>query len=76
MYRILLGIAAAVLLVAVVVLARALLVPKPAPLAPAAPPISVDARSVAQHLGAAVRFGTVSFGGGAHEAEKDRALEA
>jgi carboxypeptidase PM20D1 len=76
MSRIAGGAALAVLLVAAIAIVRTLLLSNPAPAAPAAAPIAVDSRSVAQHLGAAVRFRTVSYGGSAHEAEKDAALDA
>lgn len=76
MMRVLGGLVAAVLLVVAVAVGRTLMLSHPAPGAAAAAPIPVDARLVAQHLGAAVRFRTVSYGGGAHEADKDAALAA
>jgi len=75
MYRIVLGVVAAVVLVAATVLFRALMLSHPVPGSPAAPAIGVDSRAVAQHLGAAVRFRTISYGGGVQEAEKNTALE-
>ena len=74
MKRIVIGVVTIIVLVAAIAVVRTLLLSKPEEAAPAAPPIAVDARAVAQHLGAAVRFRTVSYGGGAHEAEKDQAL--
>ncbi len=76
MKRFLIGVAAAIVVIMAVALARTLMLAPPAPGAPSAPPIAVDARSVAQHLGAAVRFQTVSYGGGVREAEKNAALDA
>ncbi|HEY1630596.1 MAG TPA: M20/M25/M40 family metallo-hydrolase [Rhizomicrobium sp.] len=70
------GVLAAVVLVIAIVLIHTILLAAP----PAEPVtvarIQVDIRKVAQHLGEAVRFQTVSYGGGAREAEKFAALEA
>jgi len=74
MKRIVIGVVTIIVLVAAIAVIRTLLVAKPQAATAAAPAIAVDARAVAQHLGAAVRFRTVSYGGGAHEAEKDAAL--
>ncbi|HKD22472.1 MAG TPA: M20 family peptidase [Rhizomicrobium sp.] len=76
MRRIVIGFAAGFVFILAVAFFRALMMS--APKAEAAPvaAIPVDSRGVAQHLGAAVRFKTVSFGGGRHEAEKDAALDA
>ena len=74
MKRTVIGVVAVIVLVAAVAVIRTLLLSKPEAATQATPAIAVDARAVAQHLGAAVRFRTVSFGGGAHEAEKDAAL--
>jgi carboxypeptidase PM20D1 len=76
MKRIAIGIFAALVLVAAVTLARTLMITAPGPLAAPAPSIFVDSRAVAQHLGAAVRFRTVSYGGGEGEDDKDAALDA
>ena len=76
MKRILIAIAAAILLVAAVAVIRTMLLTPPKPQAQNQAPIAVDARAVAQHLGQAVRFRTVSFGGGRQEAEKTAALAA
>lgn len=77
MYKILIGVAAAILAVAVLVVVRAVTIAAPpAKIVAATPPIFVNSRSVAQHLSEAVRFETVSYGAGAHEAEKFAALEA
>lgn len=75
MKRVLLAIAAVIAVIAIVVVTRALMLTPPPRGPAAAPPIPVDARSVAQHLGAAVRFKTISYGGGVEEAQKDTALE-
>jgi carboxypeptidase PM20D1 len=74
MKRIVIGVVAVIVLVTAIAVIRTLLVAKPEAATQAAPAIVVDARAVAQHLGAAVRFKTISYGGGAHEAEKDAAL--
>lgn len=76
MYRFVIGISAALVLVAGIAIVRALMLPEPAPPAQSAPPVTVDARGVAQHLGAAIRFKTISYGGHIQEAEKNAALEA
>lgn len=74
MRRIVIGVATVIALVMAIAVIRTLAVSKPEAPSQSAPPIAVDARVVAQHLGAAVRFKTVSYGGGQHEAEKDAAL--
>jgi carboxypeptidase PM20D1 len=76
MNRIVIGVVAAILLVAAIAVIRTMLLAPPGPTAQAGPAIAVDARAVAQHLGQAVRFKTVSYGGGRHEADKDAALAA
>ncbi len=76
MKRILLGLVAVVVLVLAVVIGRTLTVAAPPARTASAPPISVDSKSVAQHLAQAVRFQTVSYGNGVRETEKDAALEA
>lgn len=70
------GLAAALLLVLAIAAIRTLLLSKPAPATSTASAIAVDSRSVAQHLGAAVRFRTISYGSGVQEAEKNAALDA
>ena len=74
MKRTVIGVVTVIILVAAIAVIRTLLVPKPEAPTQATPAIAVDARAVAQHLGAAVRFRTVSYGGGVREAEKDAAL--
>ena len=74
MKRTVIGVVTVIILVAAIAVIRTLLVSKPEAPTQATPAIAVDARAVAQHLGAAVRFRTVSYGGGVHEAEKDAAL--
>ena len=76
MRRIALGVAVVILVILIVAFARALMITPPQSEAEQAAPIPVDARAVAQHLGAAVRFKTISYGGGAQEAQKDQALDA
>ncbi len=74
MKRTVIGVATVIVLVVAIAVVRTLLLSKPEAAVQATPAIAVDARAVAQHLGAAVRFRTVSYGGGMHEAEKDAAL--
>ena len=75
MKRIVIGVVTVIVLVAAIAVVRTFLIANPeASTQPTLPAIAVDARAVAQHLGAAVRFRTVSYGGGQHEAEKDAAL--
>jgi carboxypeptidase PM20D1 len=62
------------LLVAVVVI-RTEMIAAPATVTAGAPPISVNSMDVAQHLAAAVRFKTISYGGGKLEAQKDAELD-
>jgi carboxypeptidase PM20D1 len=76
MVRIVWGVALAIAAILGVVAVRTAMVAPPPPAAAVAAPIAIDARSVAQHLGAAVRFRTVSFGGGAREAERNAAIGA
>ena len=73
MRRIVIGVAAVIVLVAAIAVIRTLLIAAPEVPSQAPTPIPVDARAVALHLDAAVRFKTVSYGG-AHETEKDAAL--
>jgi carboxypeptidase PM20D1 len=75
MVRSLFGAVAALILVAAVMVARALMVSAPTP-ALAGPAINIDGMSVARHLAEAVRFKTISYGDKAHEAAKDTALAA
>ncbi|HUJ02973.1 MAG TPA: M20/M25/M40 family metallo-hydrolase, partial [Rhizomicrobium sp.] len=49
---------------------------RPADVPPPAPAIYINGMSVARHLAEAVRFETVSYPRGAHQAEKDEALGA
>jgi carboxypeptidase PM20D1 len=76
MRRVLIGVAVVIVAILAVVVARTLSLPQPGADVAAVVPIPVDSKSVAQHLGAAVRFRTVSYGNGVREAEKDAALEA
>jgi len=73
--RILAGVAAAVLIVAVLVVLRTVTVSAPA-VAEAAPPVQVDANFAARHLSEAIRIQTVSYGDGVKEKEKEAALDA
>ena len=73
--RILLGLSGAVLILAAIVLTRALTVSAPR-IPEAAPPVPVDANFAARHLSEAIRFQTVSYGDGVKENEKHAALEA
>lgn len=66
---------AIVAIVVAVVLFRTFTLKPPQPLSTGTPPPSVNSLDVAKHLAQAVRFQTVSYGGGAHEAEKFAALE-
>src|SRR3984893_19393803 len=75
MKRIFIGIAALLVAVLVVMVARTLMIAAPSEQA-AAPPIPVDSNAVAQHLAQAVRFQTISYGDGIKENEKTMALEA
>ena len=76
MKRIAVGLVAALALLAVIVVTRASLVAAPQPLPkPASLPELLDADTIAQHLAAAIRFPTVSYGDGIKEKEKDAALE-
>ncbi len=76
MYRVLIGIAGAMAILVAVVLARTFMVAAAPPLVSSAVPMSVNSMDVAQHLAAAVRFKTVSYGGGTHDAEKNAQLDA
>src|SRR5258708_19172106 len=75
MKRIFKGIAALLLVVLAIMVARTLMIAAPSEQA-AAPPIPVDSNIVAQHLAQAVRFQTISYGDGIKENEKTMALEA
>jgi carboxypeptidase PM20D1 len=70
------GLAAAIVLLAAVVLGHTMMLAAPAGNAVPVKRIAVDGRRIAQHLGEAVQFQTVSYSGEAHEAEKFAALEA
>jgi carboxypeptidase PM20D1 len=76
MKRIVFGIAAIILVLVAVVIGRTVMLARPPLPAQATSPVTVNAMGVAQHLAQAVRFQTVSYGGGQHEAEKDAALDA
>src|SRR5690242_3936053 len=73
--RVVAGVAAAVLIVAVLVVLRTMTVSAPA-LREAAPPIQVDANLAARHLSESIRVRTVSYGDGVKEKEKEAALDA
>src|SRR5579862_8351762 len=75
MKRAILAILGVVVVVVAVAIGRTILFGRLPPALEPAPPIGVDARAVARHLAEAVRFRTISYGGGAHEAEKDAALD-
>ncbi len=79
MRNILIGLVAVVVLIAGIVVVHTMMIAAPpasavSPLTPA--PIAVDTGRIARDLGAAVRFQTVSYSAGAHEAEKFAALDA
>jgi carboxypeptidase PM20D1 len=76
MYRIVIGIAAVVVVAAAIVIGHTLVIAAAPARGAAPPPVTVDSASVARHLAQAVRFRTISYGGGAQEAEKFAALEA
>ena len=67
MKRVLLALVALVVLCAAVLVARTAMLPPPAEpaAAPSSPPAPIDAAQVAERLGAAVRFQTVSYASGA-----------
>jgi len=69
------GVAAAVLIVAILTVLRTLTVTAPA-VPEAAPPVQVDANIAARHLSEAIRIQTVSYGDGVKEKEKEAALDA
>jgi carboxypeptidase PM20D1 len=73
MKRVFIGIAAVIFGVFAVMVARTLMVSAPTQEA-AAPPILVDADTVARHLAEAVRFQTISYGDGIKELDKAKAL--
>ena len=77
MKRLLIGIAAIVLVLAGVLVVRTMNVAAPPAAAQAEPPASpIDANLAAQHLAQAIRFQTVSYGDGIKEQEKSMALRA
>jgi carboxypeptidase PM20D1 len=77
MTRIVIGLVAAIALLAAIVLIRTQMAVAPPAQSFAAPPaLNIDPRGIAGHLAAAVRFQTVSYGGGVHENEKLKALDA
>jgi carboxypeptidase PM20D1 len=76
MKRLAIGVASLVAIFAAVVLVRAASVgTAQSPPKPAAVPEALDSETIAQHLAAAIRFQTVSYGDGVKEKEKDAALE-
>ncbi|HTQ12664.1 MAG TPA: M20/M25/M40 family metallo-hydrolase [Rhizomicrobium sp.] len=72
----LIGLLAAILLVAAIAVGHTIMIAAPESAPPARARVAVNAMAVARHLGEAVRFETVSYGNGQHEAEKFAALEA
>jgi carboxypeptidase PM20D1 len=77
MLRIVVGFVAALAIVAAIVLFRAeTAATSPEQAFAPPPPLNIDPRGIAGHLAVAVRFQTISYGGGAHEDEKFKALEA
>ncbi len=76
MNRVLWGVAAVVVIIVAVVLGRTFMIAVPPALAESKPPISVNSMEVAQHLAAAVRFKTISYGGGKLEDQKNAQLDA
>ncbi|MGH6873331.1 MAG: M20 family peptidase [Rhizomicrobium sp.] len=76
MRNVLIGLFAAIALVAAITVGHTLMIAAPQSAQSPRARVTVNALSVARHLGEAVRFETVSYGGGAHEAEKLAALDA
>ena len=76
MKRVILVIVAVIVVLLAVVIGRTAMLAQPPSAAQSTPPVAVNAMGVAQHLAQAVRFQTISYGGGLHEAEKDAALDA
>ncbi|HWA31016.1 MAG TPA: M20/M25/M40 family metallo-hydrolase, partial [Rhizomicrobium sp.] len=76
MKRVLVGLAAVIVVIVAVVLIRTAMVPAPATIPVAAAPGNIDAMQVAQHLSQAIRFQTISYGNGVKEAQKDAQLDA
>jgi carboxypeptidase PM20D1 len=74
--RILIGVAAIVVILVAIVLVRTALVAAPPPLEASPPPISVNSMDVAKHLAAAIRFKTISYGNGVHDDQKNAQLDA
>src|SRR5579885_2550149 len=76
MIRILAALFAGIALVVIGVLAiRALEVPPLPEIVAAPPPATIDSMDVARRLATAIRFQTVSYGGGVKEDEKNAALD-
>lgn len=73
--RVLAGVASVFVILAAVMVGRALTVSAPA-VPEAAPPIPVDVDLAARHLSEVIRIQTVSYGDGVKEKEKDAALQA
>jgi carboxypeptidase PM20D1 len=76
MKRVILVIVAVIVVLLAVVIGRTAMLAQPPAAAQSTPPVAVNAMGVAQHLAQAVRFQTISYGSGLHEAEKDAALDA
>jgi carboxypeptidase PM20D1 len=77
MTRIVIGIVAVIAMLAAIVLVRTEIATAPPAQTFTPPPsLNLDPRAIARHLAEAVRFQTVSYGGGLHEDEKFKALEA
>jgi carboxypeptidase PM20D1 len=77
MTRIVIGLVAAIALLAAIVLIRTQTAWAPPARDFTAPPaLNIDPRGIASHLAAAVRFQTISYGGDAHQAETFAALDA
>jgi carboxypeptidase PM20D1 len=72
----LIGLVAAIVLIAAVVIVHTMMIEAAPTTSVTAARIPVDPGIVARHLGEAVRFRTISYGGDAQEAQKFAALEA
>ena len=71
-----LGIIGVIVLLLAIVIGRTMMLARPPSAAHAAPPVAVNAIGAAHHLAQAVRFQTISYGGGINETEKNAALDA
>ena len=76
MKKYLLALAALIVVLIAVVFVRALSVSPPTIAQSESPAMVVDSNAVAQHLAAAVRFPTISYGNGVKEDEKNAQLDA